>query len=342
MNSTSSSSPSSPSSPSAPSSSTSRLESSAPQPPEKARQSASATRPRRLASLTGLLSATLLALNTLACFVPIVPLALLKLAIPTPAVRRRVDPWLNGIATGWVSRNTRWIARLQPEIWDVRGNTDLRLDDWYLVNCNHQSWVDIFVLQRVLNKRIPLLKFFLKQQLLYVPVIGLAWWALDFPFMKRYSKAQLRRNPALGRKDQETARLACEKFKLVPTSVMVFAEGTRFSAARRQSQSSPYRHLLKPRAGALATTLNAMGTQFRSMVDATIIYPDGVPSFWHLASGRAGRIVVRIRQIPIPDDFCGGDYAGDKAFRSAFHHWLAAQWDAKDRDIEAVMQTQRP
>ncbi|SDP51202.1 1-acyl-sn-glycerol-3-phosphate acyltransferases [Ralstonia sp. 25mfcol4.1] len=313
-----------------------------PQPVDTASRQPSKARPQRLAWLTGLLSATLLVLNTLACFVPIVPLALLKLAVPTPAVRRRVDPWLNGIATGWISRNTRWIARLQPEIWDVRGNTDLRLDDWYLVNCNHQSWVDIFVLQRVLNKRIPLLKFFLKQQLLYVPVIGLAWWALDFPFMKRYSKAQLRRNPALGRKDQETARRACEKFKLVPTSVMVFAEGTRFSEARRQAQSSPYRNLLKPRAGALATTLNAMGTQFRSMIDATIIYPDGVPSFWHLASGRAGRIVVRIRQIPIPDDFCGGDYAGDKAFRSAFHHWLADQWQAKDREIDAVMEVQRP
>jgi 1-acyl-sn-glycerol-3-phosphate acyltransferase len=321
--------PSSASSPSAPPAASSKGQ---PRPTAK---------PRRLAGLTGLLSATLLALNTLACFVPIVPLALLKLAVPTPGVRRLVDPWLNGIATGWVSRNSRWIARLEPQIWDIEATGDLRLDDWYLVNCNHQSWVDIFVLQLALNKRIPLLKFFLKQQLLYVPVIGLAWWALDFPFMKRYSKAKLRKNPALGRKDQETARRACEKFKLVPTSVMVFAEGTRFSPARRQAQSSPYRHLLKPRAGALATTLNAMGTQFRSMIDATIIYPDGVPSFWDLASGRAGRIVVRIRQIPIPDSFCGADYAADKAFRSAFHHWLADQWEAKDREIDAVMQAAR-
>ncbi|KAI3591215.1 hypothetical protein D9X30_3896 [Cupriavidus sp. U2] len=111
-----------------------------PQPPESvdtAGRQPSKARPQRLAWLTGLLSATLLVLNTLACFVPIVPLALLKLAVPTPAVRRRVDPWLNGIATGWVSRNTRWIARLQPQIWDVQGNTGSRLDDWYLVNCNH-------------------------------------------------------------------------------------------------------------------------------------------------------------------------------------------------------------
>lgn len=289
-----------------------------------------------MGGLIGLISAALLAINTLLCFVPIVLLALIKLAMPIRAVRRRIDPVLNGIATYWISCNTRWISLLQPGIWDIQGNTGLKRDDWYLVNCNHQTWVDIFVLQGALNKRIPLLKFFLKQQLLYVPVIGLAWWALDFPFMKRYSKAQLRRKPKRGRQDQDTARRACEKFKLVPTSVMVFAEGTRFSEAKRVTQSSPYRHLLKPRAGALATTLNAMGAQFGSLVDATIVYPDGVPSFWDLACGRAGRIVVRIRQIPIPESFCTGDYSGDSAFRSEFHHWLAQQWEEKDQEIESL------
>lgn len=293
---------------------------------------------RRLAWLTGVVSVTLLVLNTLLSVLPIVPLALVKLAFPTPAVRRRVDPWLNAIATGWISRNTGWITRLQPDIWDIEINTELKPDDWYLVSCNHQSWVDIFVLQRVLNKRIPLLKFFLKQTLLYVPVIGLAWWALDFPFLKRYSKAKLRRNPALAHRDREIAQRACEKFQLVPTSVMVFAEGTRFTEAKRVAQASPYRHLLKPRAGALAATLNAMGAQFRSMVDATIIYPDGAPRFWDLACGRSGRIVVRIQQTPIPADFCAGNYATDPTFRRALHQWLKAMWEAKDRQIDAAMQ----
>jgi len=295
------------------------------------------------AALRGVLTSLLLGLSTVLLTASLVPFSLLKLLVPVTSVRRVADRALNALASAWVAINNAWIAAVRPNArWDVQGLDGLHTRGWYLVSSNHQSWVDILVLQRVFHGRIPFLKFFLKQELIWVPVIGWAWWALDFPFMKRYSKAQLRRNPALGRKDQETARRACEKFKLVPTSVMVFAEGTRFSEARRQAQSSPYRNLLKPRAGALATTLNAMGTQFRSMIDATIIYPDGVPSFWHLASGRAGRIVVRIRQIPIPDDFCGGDYAGDKAFRSAFHHWLADQWQAKDREIDAVMEAQRP
>ncbi len=67
----------------------------------------------------------------------------------------------------------------------MQGVDSLHQRGWYLVSSNHQSWVDILVLQRIFHGRIPFLKFFLKQELIWVPVIGLAWWALDFPFMKR-------------------------------------------------------------------------------------------------------------------------------------------------------------
>ncbi|WP_258130303.1 acyltransferase [Achromobacter anxifer] len=290
----------------------------------------------RFGWVTGVVSTVWLAASTVFWCLLLFPLALLKLLLPFAAVRRGIDPVLNAIATAWVSCNAGWLARIQDVAWDVQGNAGLRYADWYLVNCNHQSWVDIFVLQQSLNRRIPLLKFFLKQQLIYVPVIGLAWWALDFPFMKRHGKAALRRNPDLGRQDQETARRACAKFSLVPTSVMVFAEGTRFSPAKRDAQGAPYRHLLKPKAGGLAVALNAMGKRFRSMVDVTIVYPDGAPSFWDLACGRAGRVLVRMRQLPVPPEFCEGDYSGDKAFRTTFHHWLGQQWQAKDDEIEAL------
>ncbi|MBB3010570.1 1-acyl-sn-glycerol-3-phosphate acyltransferase [Cupriavidus alkaliphilus] len=295
----------------------------------------------RFAFVTGILSWTLLIASTLFWCALLFPLALLKLALPFAAARRRIDPLLNGIATAWISGNAGWFAWIQREPWDIRGHQELRYADWYLVNCNHQSWADIFVLQRALNRRIPLLKFFLKQQLIYVPVIGLAWWALDFPFMKRHGKAELRRNPALRRQDQETARRACAKFSLVPTSVMVFAEGTRFTAAKHAAQASPYRHLLKPKAGGLAVALNAMGDKFRSLIDVTIVYPQGAPGFWDLACGRAGPVLVRMRQLPVPPSFCNADYGSDKAFRTEFHHWLARQWEAKDAEIDALTPPRR-
>jgi 1-acyl-sn-glycerol-3-phosphate acyltransferase len=291
-----------------------------------------------LSFLRGTLALTLLVLNTLVWCGVLFAFALVKLLLPFAAVRRRIDPILNGIATAWIEGNSAWMSLTQRTQWDVQGVENLRYEGWYMVNCNHQSWVDIFVLQNVLNRRIPMLKFFLKQQLIYVPVIGLAWWALDFPFMKRHGKAALRRNPQLRHEDKETTRRACEKFALVPTSVMNFAEGTRFTADKHRQQASPYAHLLKPKAGALALALNAMGGKFRSFIDATIVYPEGAPTFWQFLCGKVPRIIVRLRELPIPAEFCEGDYSENPAFRARFQQWLGDVWAAKDREIEELLQ----
>ena len=290
-----------------------------------------------LPNLRGVLALLLLALNTVFWCLPLFALSLVKLALPFAAVRRRIDPLLNAIATGWIACNSGWMRLTQRTAWDIEGADALQPGGWYLVNCNHQSWVDIFVLQHVLNRRIPLLKFFLKQELIYVPVIGLAWWALDFPFMQRHGKAALRRNPALRRQDEETTRRACAKFSMVPTSVMNFAEGTRFTPAKHQAQGSPYRHLLKPKAGALALALGALGEQFRSLVDVTIAYPGGIPTFWDFLCGRVPRVVVRLRQLEIPADFCGADYGSDAAYRARFQQWLHQLWSEKDEQVGRLL-----
>jgi 1-acyl-sn-glycerol-3-phosphate acyltransferase len=206
----------------------------------------------------GVIAFNLLVINTLFWCALLFALSLVKLVLPLAAVRQRVDPVLNAIATSWIACNSGWMRLTQRTAWDVQGVDTLPYRGWYLVNCNHQSWVDIFVLQHVMNRRIPMLKFFLKQQLIWVPVIGLAWWALDFPFMKRHGKAAMRKNPDLRRQDRETTRRACEKFALVPTSVMNFAEGTRFT---RQARSAVI--ALPPpaqaKAGALALALQRDG-----------------------------------------------------------------------------------
>lgn len=286
-------------------------------------------------ALRGAIALTLLICSTLFWCALLLVLALVKLLLPLPAVRRQVDPLLNRIASGWVGCNSGWMRLTQGTTWDVAGVADLDNQDWYLVNCNHQSWIDVLVLQRVLNRRIPLLKFFLKRELIYVPVIGLAWWALDFPFLRRQTKSDLRRNPKQRLADREATLRACERFARLPTSVVSFAEGTRFTPAKHAG--SPYRHLLKPKAGALALTLGAMGGQFHSMLDVTIVYPAGAPNFWTFLSGRVPRIVVRVRQLPIPPEFSRGDYAKDRAFRRAFHQWLEAIWEFKDQEIDALL-----
>ena len=226
-----------------------------------------------LAALKFCFASLVLLLNTLLFCGLMLPFALLKLLLPLTAVRRVLDRVLIGISATWIDINSGWLRSVNRGAWHVSGLDGLRPDAWYLVTCNHQSWVDIVVIQRVLNRRIPMLKFFLKKELIYVPILGLAWWALDFPFMRRGGGG------GSARKDLRDARAACEKFRLLPTSVTSFAEGTRFTAAKHASQQSPYQHLLQPKAGGMAMALGTMGELFHGLVDVTIVYPDKVPTF---------------------------------------------------------------
>jgi len=289
------------------------------------------------APLIGLLAFLLLALNCLFWVPILLLLAVLKLLLPQRAVRLRLDPLLVRVAEGWIACNSGWMALTQKTDWDVQGIEGLQRRGWYLVNCNHQTWADILVLQHLLTGRIPLLKFFLKQQLIWVPVMGLAWWALDFPFMRRHSEEVLRVHPELRARDQEVTRIACEKFALIPTSVMNFCEGTRFTAAKHAQQESPYRHLLKPKAGGIALALNVMGDQFHAILDVTIVYPDGAPDFWQFLCARMRRVRVRVQTLPVPHHLAEGDYAGDAAVREAFQQWLQQVWREKDAQIASLL-----
>jgi 1-acyl-sn-glycerol-3-phosphate acyltransferase len=286
----------------------------------------------------GALSFLVLAVNTLFWCLLLFALALVKFCLPFEGVLKRLDPLINATASAWTKCNSLWMRFAHRTDWNVEGVQSLRYNDWYLVNCNHQSWVDIFVLQDALNGRIPVLKFFLKAELIFVPVIGLAWWALDFPFMKRHSRAALRKNPDLRNDDRDAARKACAKFAKVPTSVMNFVEGTRFTAEKHQTQASPYQHLLKPKAGAMAMALNAMGAQFHSLVDATIAYPDGIPTFWQYLCGQSPRVMLHVQQLDIPLEFCTGDYENDRALRKSFHRWLDDIWKQKDATLHGMLE----
>ena len=286
--------------------------------------------------LRGSVTLGLIGLNLLFWAIPLYLFALLKL-LPSPRLRLTCDRILVQLAQNWISGNQLILSMTQRVVWDVQGVDALQRNDWYLVLCNHQSWVDILVLQGVFNRRIPFLKFFLKKELIWVPVLGLAWWALDFPFMQRHSREYLARHPEARGQDLEVTRRACEHFSAMPTSVMNFVEGTRFTPAKRGDQDSPYRHLLKPRAGGTAFVLGAMGEILHRIVDVTIVYPGGAPSLWELCCGRVRRIVVRVAVRDIPEWTRQGDYQEDPAFRSRLQAWLTAMWEEKNRQIGTIL-----
>jgi 1-acyl-sn-glycerol-3-phosphate acyltransferase len=282
------------------------------------------------APLRGVLASLLLALNTIACCTPLFIVSLFKLCLPFPAAQRVTDELMRHIHEAWISNNKGWMQLLGNTRWQVNGLQQLDYQHSYLITSNHQSWVDILVLQYVLNRRIRPLKFFLKQELIWVPVIGLAWWALGFPFMKRYSKAYLARHPEKKGKDLQTTRRSCARFRGKPTAIFNFAEGTRFTPAKHAEQASPFRYLLKPKAGGIAFVLDAMGEQLQSLVNVTIHYPGGGPGFWDLLCGKVGEVVVNIEELAIPAGFIGKSYDQDDAYRLQFQQWVNTLWEDKD------------
>lgn len=288
------------------------------------------------APLRGVIASLLLALNTVACCFPLFVVTLFKLCLPFSAARRFCD-WLMGhIQETWISNNNAWIRLLGRTRWQVSGLEKLDYQHSYLVTSNHQSWVDIIVLQYLLNRKIRPLKFFLKQELIWVPVIGLAWWALGFPFMKRYSKAYLAKHPEKRGKDLETTRRTCARFRNNPVSIFNFAEGTRFTKAKHAEQQSPFRNLLKPKAGGIAFVLDAMGEQLESIVNVTLHYPQGRSGFWTLLCGELDEVVAHIEEVRIPAQFIGKNYDQDEAYRREFQQWINARWEEKDRLLDQL------
>jgi 1-acyl-sn-glycerol-3-phosphate acyltransferase len=288
-----------------------------------------------LSHLVGAVSFLLYALNTVFWTGPLFAMVLPKLVIPFRWWRTFCGRQINRIANCWIGINNLNLSLTKRIQWDVRGLGGLKLNEWYLVVANHQSWSDILVLQKVFHRKIPFLKFFLKKELIWVPIMGLAWWALEFPFMKRYSTAFLKKHPHLRGKDLDITRRACEKFKAIPISVMNFVEGTRFTLEKHRRQESPFKNLLRPKAGGIAFVLSSMNEQMHSILNVTISYPQGIRSFWEFLCGKVREVRVRVESIPVPRDLLG-DYFNDEEKRERFQHWLNTLWMEKDRCLESM------
>ena len=280
-----------------------------------------------------------LTINTIFWFVPILLLAIIKLLLPVAVMRRAITRVLMAIGENWVDVNW-FIMRFGGSVaLQSRGLQGLRPDGWYLVVANHQTWVDIVILQKVMNRRVPFMKFFIKQELIWFPLLGIAWWAMDMPFMKRYTSSFLTKNPHMKGKDLETTRRACEKFRDTPTSILNFIEGTRFSEQKRVHRASPYANLLQPRAGGLAVALSSMGKLFTSVVDVTLVYPGGATSFWDMCCGDHVGVIVDVRERKLENWLVEGQYERDRAFRKRLHAWLGDVWTEKDAIIAKTRET---
>lgn len=291
---------------------------------------------RLLAAITLVLSVALAILVTIACSVPIIMAGIVKLLLPVPVIWRSISVFADFMMYCWCE-GLALLLRLNPYLkWDVEGLEGLNKKHWYLLISNHQSWADIVILCVLFRKHIPMNKYFLKQQLAWVPFMGLACWALDMPFMKRYSRAYLLRHPEQRGKDVETTRRSCMKFRAHPTTIVNFVEGSRFTAEKKSQTRSPFNYLLPPKAAGIAMAMNVLGKQFDKMLNVTLCYPenDRLP-FYDMLSGKMTKIVVRVSLVPITEEL-HGDYVNDKNFKRRFQLWLNRLWSEKDKQLEVL------
>ncbi len=282
-----------------------------------------------------ILAVLLLIASTTLFFMPILIIGLIKL-IPIRNSRIFCTKIIDRVCSYWSAVNNFYVDNLQPARIIIEPVDSVSIDKWYIVIANHQSWLDIVLLQRAFNNKIPTLKFFIKDTLKWVPLLGFAWWAMGSPFMKRYSKAYLSKNPMKQHKDREATQKALALFKEIPSAITNFVEGTRFTATKKEQQQSPYLNLLKPRAGGVSFAVSALGKKLDCILDVTIIYSDKKHSLWDFLCHRMSEITVKVRKIPIPETFTDSQYFNSTRGQEEFRSWLNRHWQNKDDAIQQL------
>lgn len=280
-------------------------------------------------NIIGIASITILVLNTFILSCLLIPLGIIKFFLPITTLKVLFTKFIIKVGELWIFTNKIWVKALHNPKWQIIGKENIKSNGWTIATSNHQSFADIFLLQDITNRKMPMLKFFMKYVLIYVPVIGLSWWALDMPFLKRYTKKQLEENPELSGKDIREMKRALKHYALYPVTVFSFAEGTRFTIKKNLHQKSPFKNLLNPKEGGLATALSLVN-EIDSLIDFTIKFDTKKRSFWDYLCGRMNSVKVIIRDIKIPEKFLNTNILEDKILRSEFKDWLHNIWNEKD------------
>ena len=283
----------------------------------------------------GILSTFLVVLNTMVCGSLVTLLVPVKVIIPLEGWRNFWTGVMLRIGSLFILINKNIQLLIHQISWEISGLENLDLNCKYLVISNHQSAVDIPVLQGIFHKVIPFPRFFIKQQLLWVPFLGVALWALGMPMMRRYSRKKLKQRPELRSKDLDRTRKACEHLREQPLTLLNFVEGTRYDPSRQDHQNSSFQYLLPPKSGGIHAVLQALGDQIEAILDVTIIYPDiQSPSFSDFTFGRLQRIRVEVDQLRLGEEGIPSlEEIQSREGGSHVRKWLNERWQRKEKMI---------
>lgn len=294
------------------------------------------------APLIFIINMTMISIASCLLAFPLIFLALIRLILPFKVVLDLVDT-LNQLAFRGFCAHNSLLMRITTKVkWDIKGVENVNVKGSCIIISNHLSWTDIVMICHIYRGRIPITKFFLKQSLIFIPIIGQACYAVGMPFLRRYSRAQILKNPKLKTKDLDSTRKACQSLLVYPSSLVNFVEGTRFTQAKAQAQKSPYQNLMPPKAASLAVALGMIGKNIDCILNTTILYPgqSGQGSiFYELLCGRLEKVIARVEVIDKEtiESKLVGDYMGDKQFKRSFTNELRALWQQKDEQIATLL-----
>ena len=257
--------------------------------------------------LISTVSLTAITLNLLFWIPALIVLALLKAVVRQPAILSFMDAIVDRIYRAAVWFDHFWLTRVLKIKLDVHGDVPSdRLSNCIVIS-NHRSWFDILLLQSLVVRKGPLLMFLIKQELIYVPVVGWICMALNFP--------RLNRGKSEHGRDRDYASVASASQR--PGALMNFIEGTRFTPEKHDQQGSEYRHLLKPRSGGFRVMLQNLPAA--PIFDFTLVYPKDGLTFWQCLNGEHLNYRIYINM------FEAGEVPQEPT------EWLAKRWQEKDQ-----------
>ena len=276
------------------------------------------------------INAILLVVNVIVVATPIMLLGIIRMVLPFDFSIRIIDR-INFYLYRFWTLNIRIMIALTNDVkWHMTGITVPHCHKSCIIISNHVSWFDILLICVIYGSKLPTTKFFMKQSLIYIPFIGLACYALGMPFLKRYSKDILLKNPALRMKDIETTKKVCKALVKYPTTLINFCEGSRYTKEKAEKQKSPYQFLLPPKAASIGVALFEIGNDVEYIFNSTLYYPENSKSaFMDMMFGKLSHIYVDVDLLK-KDETLIGDYLGDKQFKHDFTMHIREIWENKD------------
>src|SRR5262245_58572025 len=126
--------------------------------------------------IIGIIALILYAVNLAFWVTTLFAVALIRWLVPIKSFRQKAYKLMQKLPSCWIDGNGLVLKLTTRTNFQIEGLEGLSEEKWYFLVANHQSWADILVLQKVFNHKIPMLKFFLKKQLIWLPFAGQACW----------------------------------------------------------------------------------------------------------------------------------------------------------------------